>query len=129
MFTFGEPGTGKTALFDAAFGTDMVTMLGTEDTEVADFIGGYVMRGGSYVWTDGALVEAMERGVPLFVDEIGVIVPEGADHGLFSVMDGRDEIRITGQPRPGHRQGAAWLLRAAAPRTRTLPASGSARRC
>lgn len=100
VFTFGEPGTGKTALFDAAFGTDMVTMLGTEDVEVADFIGGWVLRGGSYVWVDGAMVEAMDRGVPLFVDEIGVIFPKVLT-GLFSVMDGRDEIRITANPDRG----------------------------
>jgi len=101
VFAFGEPGTGKTALFDAAFGTEMVTMLGTEDTEVADFIGGYTVRGGgSYGWTDGALTEAMERGVPLFVDECGVIAPKVMTT-LFSVMDGRDEIRITANPDRG----------------------------
>jgi nitric oxide reductase NorQ protein len=100
-FLFGEPGTGKTALIEAAFGTDLVTMLGTEDTEVSDFIGGYTTRGGgSYGWTDGALVEAMERGVPLFVDEIGVIAPKTLTT-LFSVMDGRDELRITANPDRG----------------------------
>ncbi len=101
VFTFGEPGTGKTALMEAAFGTDLVTMLGTEDTEVSDFIGGYTVRGGgSYGWTDGALAEAMERGVPLFVDEIGVIAPKTLTT-LFSVMDGRDEIRVTANPDRG----------------------------
>lgn len=100
-FLFGEPGTGKTALVDSAFGEDLVTMLGTEDTEVADFIGGYTVRGGgSYGWTDGALVEAMERGVPLFIDEIGVIAPKVMTVA-FSVMDGRDEIRITANPDRG----------------------------
>jgi hypothetical protein len=101
VFLFGEPGTGKTALVDAALGDDLVTMLGTEDTEVPDFIGGYTVRGGgSYGWTDGALVEAMERGVGLFVDEIGVIAPKTLTT-LFSVMDGRDEIRITANPDRG----------------------------
>jgi len=101
VFLFGEPGTGKTALLEAAFGTDLVTMLGTEDVEVSDFIGGYTVRGGgSYGWTDGALVEAMERGVPLFVDEIGVIAPKVLTT-VFSVMDGRDEIRITANPDRG----------------------------
>jgi hypothetical protein len=101
VFLYGEPGTGKTALVDSAFGTDLVTMLGTEDTEVPDFIGGYTVRGGgSYGWTDGALVEAMERGVPLFIDEIGVIAPKTLTT-VFSVMDGRDEIRITANPDRG----------------------------
>jgi nitric oxide reductase NorQ protein len=101
VFLFGEPGTGKTALVDSAFGTDLVTMLGTEDTEVADFIGGYTTRGGgTYGWTDGAMIEAMERGVPLFVDEVGVIAPKVLT-GLFSIMDGRDEIRVTANPDRG----------------------------
>jgi nitric oxide reductase NorQ protein len=101
VFFFGEPGTGKTALVEAAFGTDVVTMLGTEDTEVSDFIGGYTVRGGgTYGWTDGALVEAMERGVPLFIDEVGVIAPKVMTTP-FSVMDGRDEIRITANPDRG----------------------------
>jgi hypothetical protein len=100
VFLFGEPGTGKTALLDAAFGTDMVTMLGTEDTEVSDFIGGYVMRAGVPLWVDGALVEAMERGCPLFIDEVGVIAPKVMTTP-FSVMDGRDEIRITANPDRG----------------------------
>jgi nitric oxide reductase NorQ protein len=101
VFLFGEPGTGKTALVDSAFGTDLVTMLGTEDTEVSDFIGGYTVRGGgTYGWTDGALAEAMERGVPLFIDEVGVIAPKVMTT-VFSVMDGRDEIRITANPDRG----------------------------
>ncbi len=101
VFCFGEPGTGKTAMIDAALGADLVTMLGTEDTEVSDFIGGYTVRGGgSYGWTDGALTEAMERGVGLFIDEIGVIAPKVLTT-LFSVMDGRDEIRITANPDRG----------------------------
>lgn len=101
VFLFGEPGTGKTALIDSALGTDLVTMLGTEDTEVSDFIGSYTTRGGgTYGWTDGALVEAMERGVGLFIDEIGVIAPKTLTT-VFSVMDGRDRIRITANPDRG----------------------------
>lgn len=102
----GEPGTGKTALLDAAFGKDLVTMLGTEDTSVDDFIGGWSQTGinpdGSpkYVWIDGALVEAMERGVPLLIDEVGVITPKVMTI-TFSVMDGRDRLLITGNPARG----------------------------
>jgi nitric oxide reductase NorQ protein len=42
----------------------------------------------------------MERGVPLFIDEVGVIFPKVMTT-VFSVMDGRDEIRITANPDRG----------------------------
>jgi MoxR-like ATPase len=101
VFLFGEPGTGKTALVEAAFGSDLVTMLGTEDTEVSDFIGQYGPRGGgTYGWSDGAMAEAMERDVPLFIDEIGVIAPKVLTT-VFSVMDGRGELRVTANPDRG----------------------------
>ena len=102
----GEPGTGKTALLDSAFGTEMVNMLGTEDTSVDDFIGNWQQVGTNpdgtpkYAWIDGALLEAMERGVPLYIDEVGVIFPKVMTT-TFSVMDGRDEIRITANPARG----------------------------
>jgi hypothetical protein len=101
VFFYGEPGTGKTALVDSAFGTDFVTMLGTEETEVGDFTGGYTTRGGgTYGWSDGALVEAMERRCPLFIDEIGVIAPKVLTT-VFSVMDGRWSLPITANPDRG----------------------------
>lgn len=101
VFLTGDPGTGKTAMVDAAFGTDLVTMLGTEDTEVPDFVGGYVPAGkGRYRWQDGALAEAMDRGVPLLVDEGGVISPKTMTI-VYSVMDGRNELRVTANPKRG----------------------------
>ena len=101
VFLYGEPGTGKTALVDSAFGTDFVTMLGTEETEVSDFVGAYTTRGGgTYGWSDGALTEAIERDVPLFIDEIGVIAPKVMTT-LYSVMDGRLDLRITSNPDRG----------------------------
>lgn len=39
---YGAPGCGKTAMVEAAFGSDVVTLMGTGDTEVADMVGGYV---------------------------------------------------------------------------------------
>jgi MoxR-like ATPase len=110
VFTFGEPGTGKTALVEAAFGEDLVTMLGTEDVEVGDFIGAYGPRpGGKYGWTDGALVQAMERGVPLYIDEIGTITPKVLTT-VFSVMDGRDTLRITANPDRGEVTAAKGFM-------------------
>lgn len=97
---YGAPGTGKTALVEASF--DVVhTVLGTGDTEVSDFIGGYIQTpSGGFEWVDGALVKACENGEVLFIDEIGLIDPKVLSI-LYSAMDGRKEIVITANPERG----------------------------
>lgn len=102
ILAYGEPGTGKTALFDAAFADEgMESIQGSGDTEVADFIGSYVQHpGGEYVWVDGPAVRAAERGVPLYIDEIALIDPKVLAI-VYSLMDGRREIVITANPERG----------------------------
>lgn len=98
---YGPPGTGKTALVEAAFGTDLVTVLGSEDTEVSDFTGAYTQRpGGTWGWTDGALITAMENGWPLFIDEVGLVSTKVLSI-VYSVMDGRNAITVTANPERG----------------------------
>jgi len=98
----GPPGTGKTALLEAAFTeTGFYTLQGTGDTEVADFVGSYVPNGpDSFEWQDGPLLMAMDKGVPLYVDEIALIDPKVMALP-YGVMDGRDEIVITANPSRG----------------------------
>lgn len=101
---WGPPGTGKTAGLEVAF-PGMVNMIGTPETEADDFLGQYVAVLGKdgrevLVWEDGPLVKAAEAGVPLFVDEIGLI-PSNQVAPLLGVMDGRKEIRITANPARG----------------------------
>lgn len=96
----GPPGTGKTALLEAALG-DIETLSGTADTETADFVGSWVQQpGGAFKWVDGPLVRAMERGVPLFIDE-AFLIDSRVLALVYSVMDGRDEIEITANPDRG----------------------------
>lgn len=97
---YGAPGTGKTALVEAAF--DKVhTIMGTGDTEVADFIGGYIQNpSGSFDWVDGALLQAAENGDVLFIDEIGLIDPKVLSV-VYGAMDGRKEIVVTANPSRG----------------------------
>ena len=59
---YGAPGCGKTALLEAAFSEEpggIETVLGTGDTELSDFIGGYVQDKYSFRWVDGPLVGAL----------------------------------------------------------------------
>jgi len=98
---YGPPGTGKTALLEAAFGADLITIIGTGDTEVADFVGGYVQTpSGGFDWVDGPLVQAIEQGKVLFIDEIGLIDPKVLSL-VYGLMDGRNELRITQNPERG----------------------------
>lgn len=101
VLLYGPPGTGKTALLEAAFGERLITIMGSEDTERADFEGSYVQTpDGRFVWVDGPMVRAMEEGRPLFVDEIGLISPKVLSL-LYGAMDGRQEIVITANPERG----------------------------
>lgn len=98
---YGAPGTGKTALVEAAFGEKMYTVLGTADIEMSDFLGGFVQNpAGGFEWVDGPLVRAAEEGAVLFIDEIGLIDPKQLS-GLYGAMDGRGEIVVTANPDRG----------------------------
>jgi hypothetical protein len=98
---YGAPGTGKTAMLEAAFGDDLYTVIGTGDTEVADFVGGYVQTAsGGFEWIDGPLVRAVEEGKVLLIDEIGLVDPKVLSL-VYGLMDGRGEITITQNPERG----------------------------
>ena len=100
ILLYGAPGCGKTALVEAAY-EELYTIMGTGDTELADFIGGYVQTPtGGFAWEDGPLVKAAEEGVPLLIDEIGLIDPKVLS-GVYGLMDGRKELTITANPERG----------------------------
>lgn len=95
----GYPGCGKTAVVEAAFGEDVITVEGTGDTEVADFVGTYipdVSASGevAYRWQDGPMVMAMKEGKVLFVDDC-TLIDARVLAKLYPAMDGRGEIRLT----------------------------------
>ena len=102
VLLYGPPGTGKTALLEAAL-PSLITLNGNIETEVADFVGGYVQRpNGLFEWVDGPLPIACERdnGCPLLVDEIALIDARVMSVG-YSLMDGRDELVVTANPDRG----------------------------
>lgn len=99
VLMYSGPGTGKTAMFEAAFTMDgFYYVPGTGDTEVSDFVGSYVPTpGGGFLWVDGPLVMAMEAGLPLLVDEIALIDTR-VMAVVYSVMDGRGKLKVTANP-------------------------------
>ena len=101
IMLYGAPGCGKTALVQAAFGENLHTVLGTGDTEVADFVGSYIQTpSGGFEWVDGPLVKAAERGEPLFIDEVGLVDPKVMSV-VYSLMDGTNELTVTANPERG----------------------------
>lgn len=94
----GPPGAGKTAAVEGAFGDDLITVSGHGDMTVANFVGNYrPLPDGTWKWEDGPLTKAMRQGKVLFVDE-GTRIPSEVLNVLFSVMDGRNMLRLDDRP-------------------------------
>lgn len=101
VLLYGPPGTGKTALAEATFGDDLLTVAGSAETEAADFDGSWVQKpDGNYEWIDGPLPVAMEGGHKLLIDEIALIDPSVLAH-VYSTIDGRGELHLTANPSRG----------------------------
>jgi nitric oxide reductase NorQ protein len=93
VLLYGPPGTGKTAMLEAAF-PDLLTVAGTGDTVVDDFLGSYnPIPGGGYQFVHGPLVTAMRDGKPLLVDD-ATLIPPRVLAVLYPAMDGRGVITI-----------------------------------
>jgi nitric oxide reductase NorQ protein len=93
VLLYGPPGTGKTAMVDAAF-PDLLTVAGTGDTVVDDFLGSFVpLPDGGYEFVYGPLVVAMREGRPLLVDD-ATLIPPRVLAVLYPAMDGRGVITI-----------------------------------
>ena len=93
VLLYGPPGTGKTAMVEAAF-PDLLTVAGTGDTVVDDFLGSYnPVPGGGYEFVHGPLVTAMRQGRVLLVDD-ATLIPPRVLAVLYPAMDGRGTVTI-----------------------------------
>lgn len=117
-FLTGAPGTGKTALAEAAFGDELETVVFTGDTAERDLVGQFIPNPESgkptgeftdqgkeilhpeYLWVDGPLTRAMKNGHVLLADEVGLGDPKVLSI-LYGAMDGRREIVVTANPAVG----------------------------
>ncbi|WP_422733874.1 AAA family ATPase [Micromonospora sp. WMMD558] len=95
VLLYGPPGTGKTALVEAAF-PDLLTVAGTGDTVVEDFLGTFIpLPDGGFEYVYGPLVVAMREGRALLVDD-ATLIPPKVLAVLYPAMDGRRVITIPG---------------------------------
>ena len=73
VFITGLSGNGKTLAVTQACAVakrEMIRVNVTIETDEDDLLGGYRLRDGSTVWQNGPVIEAMERGAILLLDEI-----------------------------------------------------------
>lgn len=93
----GEPGSGKTALAEAAF-PGLISVQCHGDMTVAHLLGTHLpTENGGWRWADGPLIEAMRAGRALYLDEVNAM-PAEVSTVLHSAMDGRGIIRIDDRP-------------------------------
>lgn len=117
----GPPGGGKSVVAKAAFGKELHTVDGNEETQLQDIVGQYYqLPDGQWLWSDGPLTRAMRTGGVAFFDDITVINPRLLAK-LYPVMDGRDELFIPrvvdGKPEVVRAQSGFYLLCAHNPGT------------
>ncbi len=93
----GPPGTGKTALTEAAFGEDLLTIVITGETRVGELVGSFIPDGDGYKWVDGPLLVAVREGRPILIDEILLADPKVLSV-LYPLMDGRGFLDVTENP-------------------------------
>ena len=96
----GEPGTGKTALAQAAFGDELVTVSCNDGMILADLVGQWMPvpnQPGSFTWHDGPLLHAMENGVPLLLDDFSW-ASTTIQAALLPVLDHRRCITVIDRP-------------------------------
>ena len=73
IFITGLSGNGKTLAVTQACAVakrDMIRVNITIETDEDDLLGGYRLKDGQTIWQNGPVIEAMERGAVLLLDEI-----------------------------------------------------------
>ena len=106
VFITGMSGNGKTFGVEQAcaqLGRDVIRVNITIETDEDDLIGGFRLVDGNTVWHNGPVIEAMERGALLLLDEIDLA--SNKILCLQSILEGNGvflkKIGVHIQPTPG----------------------------
>lgn len=98
VLAFGLPGTGKSAMMEAAF-PNLITVTCNRDTDMDALLGTWVqLPDGTYEWAYGPVAVAAMEGRPVLLDEIAVAPPQVLTD-LYESMDGRGTLRIKSNPK------------------------------
>lgn len=92
----GPTGCGKTQFVDFMankLGRDLIKVACNEDTNAADLLGRFIIKGGDTVWQDGPVVRAIRESSILYFDEIAE-AREDVIVALHPLMDHRREIYL-----------------------------------
>lgn len=94
----GPPGTGKTAMAEASYGEELITVIITGETTVGELVGSFIPDGkGGYEWIDGPLLVAVKEGRPILLDELLLADPKVLSV-IYPLMDGRRMLTVTENP-------------------------------
>ena len=106
VFITGMSGNGKTFSVDqacAALNRELIRVNITIETDEDDLIGGFRLVNGETVWHNGPVIEALERGAVLLLDEVDLA--SNKILCLQSILEGKGVfLKKTGryvQPAPG----------------------------
>ncbi|ANE05468.1 AAA family ATPase [Corynebacterium crudilactis] len=108
----GAPGTGKTALCEASFGDDLVTISCNEGMVLSDLVGQWMPVAhapGEFIWQDGPLVTAMLEGRPLLLDDASWLSLE-VQANLLPVLDTRRSITVVDRRDGSHIKAADGFM-------------------
>ncbi len=96
----GAPGTGKTALCEAAFGEDLVMVSCNDGMILPDLVGQWMPvpnKPGEFEWQDGPLLTAMMQGRPFLLEDFSWMSLT-LQAALLPVLDHRRSITVGDRP-------------------------------
>ncbi len=122
----GPTGCGKSQLvlsMAKKLGVNVFSVACNEDTNAADLLGRYIIKGGETLWKDGPVTQAVKEGAILYLDEIAearedvvVAIHPLTDHRrevyldkLSQVISAHSNFMFVASYNPGYQRGVRQI--------------------
>lgn len=122
----GPTGCGKSQLvlhMASKLGLKVYSVACNEDTNAADLLGRYIIKGGETIWKDGPITQAVREGAILYLDEVAearedvvVAIHPLTDHRreiyldkLSEVVKAHSNFMFVASYNPGYQRGIKQL--------------------